>query len=44
MTLISILDFVRITHETDARRALDNARDLAQHAEGWGFRALLQIG
>lgn len=37
MTLISILDFVRITHETDARRALDNARDLAQHAEGWGF-------
>jgi luciferase family oxidoreductase group 1 len=37
MTKISILDFVRITQEVDARGALDNARDLALHAERLGY-------
>ncbi|MBS0251756.1 MAG: LLM class flavin-dependent oxidoreductase [Proteobacteria bacterium] len=38
MTAISILDLVRVTENTDARGALDNARDLAAHAEKWGYR------
>ncbi|HEX2138420.1 MAG TPA: LLM class flavin-dependent oxidoreductase [Woeseiaceae bacterium] len=38
MTPLSILDLVRVTEETDARAALDNARDLARHAEDWGYR------
>jgi luciferase family oxidoreductase group 1 len=38
MTPLSILDLVRVTQDTDARGALDNARDLAAHAEKWGFR------
>jgi luciferase family oxidoreductase group 1 len=38
MTAISILDLVRVTEATDARGALDNARDLAAHAEAWGYR------
>jgi luciferase family oxidoreductase group 1 len=38
MTALSILDLVRVTEETDARGALDNARDLAAHAESWGYR------
>lgn len=38
MTAISILDLVRVTETTDARGALDNARDLAAHAEKWGYR------
>jgi luciferase family oxidoreductase group 1 len=37
MALLSILDLVRVTETTDARGALDNARDLAAHAEGWGY-------
>jgi luciferase family oxidoreductase group 1 len=37
MTKLSILDLVRITEETNARIALDNARDLARHAEKWGY-------
>jgi luciferase family oxidoreductase group 1 len=37
MTKISILDLVRVTQGTDARGAMDNARDLAAHAEGWGY-------
>jgi luciferase family oxidoreductase group 1 len=37
MTALSILDLVRVTQETDARGALDNARDLAADAEQWGF-------
>ena len=36
--LLSILDLVRVTEGTDARGALDNARDLAAHAEDWGYR------
>src|SRR5262245_31906023 len=38
MTALSILDLVRVTEETDARGALNNARDLAAHAESWGYR------
>src|SRR5438093_9361209 len=38
MTAISILDLVRITDATDARGAMDNARDLAAHAERWGYQ------
>jgi luciferase family oxidoreductase group 1 len=33
MTPLSILELVRVTQETDARGALNNARDLAAHAE-----------
>jgi luciferase family oxidoreductase group 1 len=40
MVPISILDLVRVTQETDARGALDNSRDLARHAEEWGYRRL----
>ena len=36
----SILELVRVTEETDARGALDNARDLAAHAEKWGYRRI----
>jgi len=35
---LSILDLVRVTEDTDARAALDNARDLASHAEQWGYQ------
>jgi luciferase family oxidoreductase group 1 len=38
MTDLSILDLVRLTQATDARGALDNARDLAGHAETLGYR------
>ena len=38
MTTLSILDLVRVTEQTTAREALDNARDLAGHAEALGFR------
>jgi luciferase family oxidoreductase group 1 len=37
VTNYSILDLVRVTQETDARGAIDNARDLAAHAEEWGY-------
>jgi len=37
MPALSILDLVRVTEATDARGALDNARDLAAHAERWGY-------
>jgi len=37
MTKISILDLVRVTQGTDARGAMDNARDLAAHAQAWGY-------
>jgi luciferase family oxidoreductase group 1 len=40
MTALSILDLVRVTDDTDARGALDNARDLAAHAERWGYRRI----
>jgi luciferase family oxidoreductase group 1 len=38
MVALSILDLVRVTESTDARGALDNARDVAAHAENWGYR------
>jgi luciferase family oxidoreductase group 1 len=40
MTPLSILELARVTQEVDARGALDNARDLAAHAETWGYRRL----
>ncbi|MGH6900310.1 MAG: LLM class flavin-dependent oxidoreductase [Geminicoccaceae bacterium] len=40
MVALSILDLVRVTEETDARGALDHARELAAHAEGWGYRRI----
>src|ERR1700743_842739 len=40
MTPLSILDLVRVTEETDARGAMDKARDLAAHAEKWGYRRI----
>ena len=40
MTTLSILDLVRVTEDTDARGALDNARDIAVHAENWGYRRI----
>ena len=40
MTTLSILDLVRVTEDIDARGALDNARDLAVHAEAWGYRRI----
>jgi len=38
MTALSILELVRVTQDTDAGTALNNARDLALHAEAWGYR------
>jgi len=40
MPALSILDLVRVTEGSDARTALDNARDLAAHAETWGYQRL----
>src|SRR5262252_2164731 len=40
MTPLSILDLVRVTQETDARGALNNARDLAARAEKLGYRRI----
>ncbi len=40
MIPLSILDLVRVTEATDARGAMDNARDLAAHAERWGYRRI----
>ena len=44
MTALSILELVRVTEDTDARGALDDARDLAAHAENWGYRLHLGGG
>jgi luciferase family oxidoreductase group 1 len=40
MPPLSILDLVRVTESTDARSALDNAREVAIHAERWGYRRI----
>jgi luciferase family oxidoreductase group 1 len=40
MIALSILELVRVTENTDARGALENARDLAAHAEQWGYRRI----
>ncbi len=37
MTTLSLLELVRVTQDTDAKAALDNARDLAAHAERSGY-------
>lgn len=37
MVALSVLDLVRVTEDTDAKGALDNARDLAAHVENWGY-------
>ena len=38
MVPLSILELARITQDADARTALDNAREVARHVEGWGYR------
>ena len=38
MTHISVLDLSLITEGGDAAQALSNTRDLARHAEAWGYR------
>lgn len=40
MTPLSILELVRVTQATDARGALFNARDVARHAERWGYNRI----
>jgi luciferase family oxidoreductase group 1 len=40
MTPVSILELVRVTQGADASAALMNARDLAAHAERWGYRRI----
>lgn len=40
MIPLSILDLVRVTEDTDAGAALWNARDLAAHAEDWGYKRI----
>ncbi|MBD8555095.1 LLM class flavin-dependent oxidoreductase [Rhizobium sp. CFBP 8762] len=40
MTKLSILEHVRVTTETDAGQALNNARDLAAHAERFGYHRI----
>ena len=37
MPSFSLLELVRVTQDTDAGFALHNARDLAAHAEQWGY-------
>ena len=40
MVPLSVLELVRVTELTDARGALNNARDLAIHAENWGYNRI----
>src|SRR5690554_1177886 len=40
MIPLSILELARITEDTDAGAALHNARDLAAHAERWGYKRI----
>jgi luciferase family oxidoreductase group 1 len=40
MTALSLLELVRVRQDTDAGAALRNARDLAIHAERWGYRRI----
>lgn len=40
MTALSILELVRVTEDTDAGAALNNARDLAFHAEQCGYKRI----
>ena len=38
MAHLSVLDLSLITEGGDAAQALHNTRDLARHAESWGYR------
>jgi luciferase family oxidoreductase group 1 len=38
MVSISILDLVRVREGSDVRSAIESARDVAGHAEQWGYR------
>src|SRR5690554_5636653 len=40
MTALSILELVRVTEDTDAGGALNNARNLASHAEQCGYKRI----
>lgn len=40
MVPLSILELTRVREGGDARRAIDEARDLARHAEGCGYRRI----
>mgnify|MGYP003647737565 FL=1 len=40
MIPLSILELARITDTGDVRTALDHARDVALHAENWGFKRM----
>ncbi len=40
MTTLCLLELVRVTEGADASQALHNARDLAAHAEQWGYKRL----
>jgi luciferase family oxidoreductase group 1 len=40
MTTLSILELVRITQDTDAGAALNNARELGSHAEKCGYKRI----
>ncbi len=38
MIPLSVLDLAPVAEGSDARAALDNSRDLARHAERWGYK------
>jgi len=40
MIPLSILDLARIREGSNAKEALDNARDVAAHAENWGYNRI----
>jgi len=40
MTPLSILELARVTEGGSPRQSLDNARDLAAHAERWGYNRI----
>src|SRR5690554_5761464 len=40
MTAFSILELVRVTEETDAGAAINNARNMAAHAERFGYKRI----
>lgn len=40
MIPLSILELVRVTEGSSPKTALDNARDLAAHAENWGYQRI----
>lgn len=40
MTALSILELVRVTEEGSPAEAMNNARDVAAHAETWGYKRI----